>query len=155
MTTSPASHSLDKYKATVILVDGSILYLRPIQSEDEEKLLALFYRLSPRTVYLRFHHVLSQMSKEEVKRFCTVDYEDAFALVATIGEGAEEKIIAVGRYYRLPKRDAAEVAFVIEDVYQGKGIGTHLLEQLAMIAKEKGIRLFEAEVLVENQDFQA
>jgi acetyl coenzyme A synthetase (ADP forming)-like protein len=152
MAASPVSNSLEKYKTTVILRDGSTLHLRPIQREDEEKLLALFHRLSRHTVYLRFHHVLAQMSKEEVKRFCTVDYNDAFALVATLGEDMEEKIIAVGRYYRLPRRDAAEIALVVEDAYQGKGIGTHLVEQLTSIAREKGIRLFEAEVLAENEE---
>jgi succinyl-CoA synthetase alpha subunit/RimJ/RimL family protein N-acetyltransferase len=152
MAASPVSDSLEKYETTVILRDGSTLHLRSIQREDEERLLALFSRLSRHTVYLRFHHVLSQMSKEEVRRFCTVDYNDAFALVATLGEDIEEKIIAVGRYYRLPRGDTAEIALVVEDAYQGKGIGTHLLEQLAMIAKEKGIRLFEAEVLAENEE---
>ena len=95
---------------------------------------------------------MRHMSKEEVRRFCTVDYDDTFALMATIEESTEEKIIAVGRYYRLPRRDAAEVAFVVEDVYQAKGIGTHLLEQLAIIAREKGICLFVGEVLAENQE---
>ncbi|MBE9501660.1 MAG: GNAT family N-acetyltransferase [Chloroflexi bacterium] len=152
MPTSPTGNSLEKYKAAVILRDGSILHLRPIQPEDAERLLALFYRLSRHTVYLRFHHVLNQMSKEEVQRFCTVDYDDTFAVVATLGEGTEQKIIAVGRYYRLPRRDAAEVALVVEDVYQGKGIGTHLLEQLAIVARETGIRFFEGEVLAENME---
>jgi len=152
MAASPTSNSLEKYKKAVILRGGSTLYLRPIQSEDEERLLALFYPLSRHTVYLRFHHVLTQMSKEEVRRFCTVDYDDTFALVATVGEGREEKIIAVGRYFRLPKRETAEVAFVVEDKYQGRGIGTHLLQQLAIIAKEKSIHCFEADVLAENQE---
>lgn len=152
MTANPANNSLERYKTAVILKDGSTLHLRPIRREDEERLFALFHRLSRHTVYLRFHHVLTQMSKEEVIRFCTVDYDDSFALVATMGEDIEEKIIAVGRYHRLPRRDVAEVAFVVEDAYQGKGIGTHLLEQLAIIAREKGIRLFEGEVLSENQE---
>lgn len=97
-----ASSGLEKYKTTVILRDGSTLYLRPIQREDEERLLALFSRLSPRAIYLRFHHVLKQLPKEEARRLCTVDYENAFALVATVGEDVEERIVAVGPYYRLP-----------------------------------------------------
>ena len=104
MTANPASNSLERYKTAVILKDGSTLHLRPIRREDEERLLALFHRLSHHTVYLRFHHVLTQMSKEEVIRFCTVDYDDSFALVATMGEDIEEKIIAVGRYHRLPRK---------------------------------------------------
>ncbi len=151
MAISSASNSLEKYKTAVVLRDGSTLHLRPIRRDDEDRLLALFYRLSRHTVYLRFHGVITQMSREQVSRFCTVDYDNTFALVATLGEETEEKIIAVGRYYRLPKRHAAEVAFVVEDAHQGKGIGSHLLEHLAAIAREKGIRIFEAEVLAENQ----
>jgi len=144
--------SLETYKTAVILRDGSALHLRAIQREDKEKLLALFHRLSRHTAYLRFHHVLTQMSKEEVQRLCDVDYDDTFALVATTGAGTEEKIIAVGCYHRLPKRETAEVTFVVEDEYQGKGIGTHLLEQLALIARKKDIHLFEAEVLADNKE---
>ncbi len=115
-------------------------------------MLALFYRFSPRTVYLRFHQVLKEMSTEDVRRFCTVDYDSTFALVATVFSGGEEKIIAVGRYARLPGSDTAEIAFVVEDPYQGKGLGTHLLHRLALVARERGINVFEAEVLVQNQD---
>lgn len=152
---SPANgrlEDLDQCKLGVVLKDGSVVQLRPIQPSDEEKLLALFYRLSRHTVYLRFHHVLKHMSKEEVRRFCAVDYSDSFALVATTVRAGEERIIAVGRYHRLPGRDAAEVAFVVEDEYQGKGIGTHLLEQLAAMARRNEIRTFEGEVLAENRE---
>ena len=151
MTANQGSDSLDKYKTAVILKDGSTLHLRPIRQDDEEKLLAFFYRMSPHTIYLRFHHVLTDMPREEARRFCTVDYDNTFALAATLGEETEERIIAVGRYARLPRVDAAELALVVEDAYQGKGIGTNLLEQIASIAREKGIRRFEAEVLVENE----
>jgi len=91
------------------------------------------------------------MPIERVKRFCTVDYYNTFALVATIGEGTEEKIVAVCRYYRLPKKDTAEMAIVVEDAYQEKGIGTHLLVQLAAIARENDIHILVGEVIAENQ----
>ncbi|MBI4286598.1 MAG: GNAT family N-acetyltransferase [Chloroflexi bacterium] len=151
MVTSPVKN-LEKYRTAVILRDGSTLYLRAIKCEDEEKLLALFSRLRPHTIYLRFHRALSQLSREEARLFCTVDYDSSFGLVGTVGEGLEEKIVAAARYYRLPSGDSAEVAFIVEDAYQGRGIGTHLLEQLATIAREQGIRLFEANVLLENQE---
>ena len=147
---NPSNIDLNKYTVPVVLTDGSILQLRPIRPDDVAKLQALFYRLSPKTVYLRFHHVLKQMSKEEASRFCNVDYVDAFALVATLGEGDSSRIIAVGRYYRLPARDMAEVAFLVEDIYQGKGIATLLLEHLSRIARENGIHAFVGEVLTEN-----
>jgi RimJ/RimL family protein N-acetyltransferase len=145
-------NSLKTYQTTITFADGSNLDIRAINQNDEERLVAFFSRLSRHAVYLRFHNVLTHLSEKEAKRFCNVDYHNTFALVAIIKEGQEEKIIAVGRYYRLPHSDEAEIAFVVEDKYQHKGIGTHLLKQLATIAREKGIRNFQAEVLVENHD---
>jgi acetate---CoA ligase (ADP-forming) len=144
--------SFDKYSTSVALKDGSSLHLRPIELSDEERLLSLFSRLSKQTIYLRFHHVLTHLSKEEARRFCTVDYNDTFALVVTLGEGTDERIIAVGRYARQPGATLAQIAFEVEDKYQGLGIGSHLLDQLAYIARDKGISQFEAEVLAENKD---
>jgi RimJ/RimL family protein N-acetyltransferase len=140
------------FKLSAVLRDGSSANLRPIRADDEDMMLALFYRFSPRTVYLRFHHVVKEMSREDVRRFCTVDCDNSFALVATVVSDGEERIIAVGRYARLPGTNTAEVAFVVEDPYQGKGLGTHLLHHLAVIARERGINVFEAEVLAQNQD---
>ncbi len=151
MTTSSASPELEKYKTTVILKDGSTLYLRPIRPDDEKRLLDLFSRLSPHTIYLRFHHMLKNITVEQVRRFSIVDYENSFAIVGTMGEDIEERIIAVGRFHRLPKGSSAEVALVVEDSYQGRGIGTLLLEHIAVIARDKGISMFEAEILAENQ----
>jgi acetyltransferase len=152
MTPGLDSKSFDKYSISVALKDGSSLHLRPIDMADEERLLALFSRMSKQTIYLRFHHVLTHMSREEARRFCTVDYLDTFALVGTLGEGPDERIIAVGRYARQPGATRAQIAFEVEDKYQGLGIGTHLLDQLAYIARDKGITTFEAEVLAENKD---
>jgi len=152
MTMGLDSRSFERYSTSVALKDGSSLHLRPIQMSDEEKLLALFNRLSKHTIYLRFHHVLNHMSREEARRFCTVDYYNTFALVGTLGEDVDERIIAVGRYAKQPGAERAQIAFEVEDKYQGLGIGSHLLDQLAYIAREKGIISFEAEVLAENQD---
>jgi len=152
MTMGLDSRSFERYSTSVALKDGSSLHLRPIQMSDEEKLLALFNRLSKHTIYLRFHHVLNHMSREEARRFCTVDYYNTFALVGTLGEDVDERIIAVGHYAKQPGAERAQIAFEVEDKYQGLGIGSHLLDQLAYIAREKGITSFEAEVLAENQD---
>ena len=147
-----SSGDLGSFPKPVGLRDGSSVNLRPIRLDDEDRMLALFHRFTPRTVYLRFHHVLKEMSREDVRQFCTVDYDSSVALVATIVSGGEEEIIAVGRYARSPGSNTAEIAFAVEDPYQGKGLGTHLLHQLALIAREHGISVFEAEVLAQNQD---
>lgn len=147
----PGRDELEKYKTTVKLRDGSLMRLRPIKPGDDKKLLSLFYRLSPDTVFLRFHHALTQMSKKEIRRLCTVDYDDSFALVATAGEGRKERIVGIMRYFRLPPGDMAETSIVVEDSYQGKGIGSHLIKQIAAIAREKGVHRLQGEVLPDNQ----
>lgn len=152
MMTGLDGKSFEKYSISVALKDGSSLHLRPIQMSDEERLLSLFSRMSRQSIYMRFHHVLTHMSRGEARRFCTVDFVDTFALVGTLGEGEEERIIAVGRYARQPGANRAQIAFEVEDKYQGLGIGTHLLDQLAYAARDNGITTFEAEVLAENKD---
>ncbi len=140
-----------KYETEAILRDGSSILLRPIRREDADAWLAFLARLSPHTRYLRFHYLPREMTEADAARFVTVDYDNTFALVAEVIKGRQRDIIAVGRYYRLPGRRAAEVAFVIEDVYQRKGLGTKLMEHLAGIARDHGITAFEADVLAENE----
>lgn len=144
-----------QYEAEVLLKDGSRIRLRPIKREDTERWLAFMSRLSPHTKYLRFHHVTKDMSTEEAIRFCTVDYMNTFALVAEVLREQREDIVAVGRYYRLPGKHSAEVAFAIEDAYQGKGIGTKLMEWLVNVARDNGITSFEADVLAGNKQMMA
>ena len=140
-----------QYETEVLLRDGSRMRLRPIKCDDVERWLAFVSRLSPRAKYLRFHHVPT-LSREDAIRFCTVDYKDTFAFVAEVLRDKREEIVAIGRYYRLPDKSTAEVAFVIEDPYQGKGIGTRLMEWLANVARDNGITNFEASVLAENEE---
>jgi acyl-CoA synthetase (NDP forming) len=83
---------------------------------------------------------------------CRVDYINTFAFVAEIIKEQHLDIIAIGRYHRLPGKDSAEVAFVIEDTYQGKGIGTVLMKWLVNVARDNGITTFEASVLAENKE---
>ena len=139
------------HETEVLLKDGSRILLRPIRRDDTEAWLALLSRISPRTKYLRFH-ALPKLTIEDAVRFCTVDYANTFAFVAEVQGDNREDIIAIGRYIRLPKKNSAEVAFLIDDAHQGKGIGTKLMESLANVARENGINTFEAEVLAENKE---
>jgi acetyl coenzyme A synthetase (ADP forming)-like protein len=140
-----------QYETEVLLKDGSRMRLRPIKGDDVERWLTFVSRLSDRTKYLRFHYV-PRLGREDAIRYCNVDYRDAFAFVAEVLRERQEEIIAIGRYYRLPNKTTAEVAFVIEDPYQGKGIGTKLMEWLANVARDNGITTFEASVLAENEE---
>ncbi len=125
--------------------------MRPIRQDDAERWLAFFQRLSQQTKYLRFQRDPGEMGPEDALRFCTVDYKNTFALVGEVQREQRREIIAIGRYYRLPDKRSARVAFAIEDAYHGKGIGTRLIEWLANIARDNGIAFFEGDVLAENE----
>ena len=140
-----------QYECETVLRDGSSMLLRPIRQDDIEAWFAFIARLSPHTRYLRLHHVQQRMDLEDAIRFCTVDYKDTFALVAEVIREQRKDIIAVARYYRLPNKRSADVALTIEDIYQGRGIGTKLLECLTDVARDNGIITFEGDVLVENK----
>jgi acyl-CoA synthetase (NDP forming)/RimJ/RimL family protein N-acetyltransferase len=133
--------------ADVLLSDGSTVHVRPIRPADAAAIVALHSRFSVRTRYLRYFSPYPRIPERDLERFVNVDHQDREALVVSSGG----QLIAVGRYDRLgPGADDAEVAFVVEDAYQGRGIGSVLLEHLADGARAAGIRRFVAEVLPEN-----
>ncbi len=134
------------WEADVVLTDGGTAHLRPIQAEDADLFVAFYARLSPESIRYRFFAPHPTLSPAEVKRFTEVDNDERVGLAAVLGGN----LVAVGRYDRLPGTDVAEVAFVVDDVHQGRGLGSVLLEHLAAIAAERGIRRFEADVLIEN-----
>ena len=133
---------------TVGTRDDVMIHLRPIRADDGGRLKEFHAGLSDRSVYRRFFFVHPKLTAEEVKRFTHVDYRDRLALVATAGG----RMTAVGRYERIPGTDEAEVAFVVADGFQHKGIATLLLEQLAGAALDRGITAFIAETLAENHE---
>lgn len=140
-----------QYETTVVLKDGASVLLRPIRRDDTQAWRAFLSRLSTHTKYLRFHHVPKEMGQEDAVRFCTVDYKDTFAFVAEVQREQCKEIVALARYYQLPGKRSAEVAFAVEDTYQSKGAGTKLLEALVKVARDNNITAFEADVLAENE----
>lgn len=129
-------------------MDGSELHLRPIRPDDGARLTEFHEHLSPESVYRRFFFVHPRLSGDEVERFTHVDYVDRLALVVEL----DGRLLAVGRYERLPDPKEAEVAFVVADAFQHHGIGTILLEHLADVALDNGITTFCAQTLADNQD---
>ncbi|MGQ9546410.1 MAG: bifunctional acetate--CoA ligase family protein/GNAT family N-acetyltransferase [Dehalococcoidia bacterium] len=144
-----------EYETEAILKDGSRLRLRPIRREDADAWVTFVSKLSLQTEYFRFHGVGRKWDREDALRFCTVDYKDTFALVAEVLIERHWHIVAIGRYYRLPRGRTAQIALVVADQYQGKGIGTKLLEALCRVARDNGIADFEGDVLAENQNMMA
>ncbi len=152
----------------VLLSDGGTARLRPIRPDDGPGLRAFGERLSSETVYLRFFSPRRKISDQEIAHFVTVDYRDRLAIVAII----DGELVAVARYDRTPPPvassegpvrdehsepdgpagnvDEAEVAFVVRDDHQGRGLGTIMLEHLASAAVARGIGRFVADTLPEN-----
>ena len=135
------------WEADVVAADGGTLHLRPITPDDADAVVAFHDRLSVRTRYLRYFSAHPRISEKELYGYTHVDHHDRVAFVALLGEN----IVAVGRYEREPGTDEAEVAFVVADEHQGRGIGSVLLEHLAAAAQESGLSRFVAVVLIENQ----
>lgn len=135
------------WEADVVLRDGGTAHLRPIRPEDADALQAFHAGQSQASIYMRFFSFKPRLSGKEVRRFTEVDHINRVAFVITIGG----EIMGIGRYDRLDDPDEAEVAFNISDAHQGRGIGSILLEHLAVAARENGIRRFTAEVLPDNR----
>ena len=131
----------------VLLSDGTAVHLRPIRPQDAPSLVAMHSRFSERTRYLRYFSAHPRIPERELRRFVNVDHHDREALVIELGD----RLIAVGQYERLGEEsEQAEVAFEVEDAYQGKGAGSILLEHLAAAARDAGLTRFVAEVLPVN-----
>jgi acetyl coenzyme A synthetase (ADP forming)-like protein len=141
------------YTTDALLRDGGSVHIRAIRPTDRSRLSAFFQQLSARSVYFRFFQTKTRLTDQELQYYTELNFIHHVGLVATLWEGGEEHIIAVGRYIS-PQGDnppsRAEVAFAVADVHQGRGLGTLLLEHLADIARGQGITEFEAEVLGEN-----
>jgi acetyl coenzyme A synthetase (ADP forming)-like protein len=134
----------------VILRDGTTLRLRAPASADADALVTFFAALSDRSRYLRFHG-FQHADRTLVEPIVGPDWVERGALVGTVAGETGETIVALGNYVRLRDPTAAEVAFVVADAFQGRGVGTRLLEQLAGRAAATGIEQFVAEVMSENR----
>jgi len=133
--------------ADVVLSDGSTVHLRGIEPADADLIVALHSRLSERTRYLRYFSPYPRIPPRDLERFVNVDHHDREAIVASSGPD----LIAVARYERLGEgAPDAEVAFVVEDAHQGRGLGSVMMEHLAARARAVGISRFVAEVLPNN-----
>ena len=142
-------------RTTFLLHNGTLVNLRPIHPTDEPRMRHLFYNLSQETIYYRFLQHVEKFPRKRILEMTYVDPRTEVAIVATVPEAFGEDIIAVGRYYLDPKTNKAEVAFVVQDQWQRRGIGTFLLNHLIVIARRSGIGGFTAEVLRANRPMQA
>jgi acyl-CoA hydrolase/GNAT superfamily N-acetyltransferase len=141
-------------KTTMLLDDGAQVTFRPVHPTDEHNMRDLMYALSQETLYYRFMTHKPKFSHTQIQDFVYIDHRQDVAIVGTVPEAHGEDIVAVGRYYLDHKTNRAEVAFVIRDDWQNRGIGRYLFKHLINLAKGSGISGFDAEVLKDNRRMQ-
>ncbi len=122
--------------------------IRAVRPDDRERIVKAFRGLDRGSVYRRFFFHKKELKEEELRRVTECDGVSAAVLVATVGSGDREIIVGLGEYVR--SGAAADIAFAVEEDFQGRGIASRLLQQLADIARANGILQFEADVLAEN-----
>jgi RimJ/RimL family protein N-acetyltransferase len=135
---------------TITLKDGFSARIRPIRPDDEPRLADLYERLSRHTAYQRFFTVLRRLPADWYHFFANVDYVRRLALVAERETVAGVQLIGVGRYEPGEEPDTAEVALVVEDGWQGRGLGGILLDAVLTAAETRGIHRFSAYVQADN-----
>ena len=140
----------EKYEHMAILKDIEVFF-RPVRPTDEAIQREFFYSLSDETVYYRFFNILKTLPHDKIQPMVNIDYREEMAIVGLLGEPGDEEMVAIGRFKDDPADNKAEVAFVVRDDWQNRGIGTHLMKKLIDIAQEKGIEGFKADVLAANK----
>ena len=140
---------------THLLKDGTEITFRPIHPTDEPRMRDLLYDLSQETIYYRFMSHQERFGQRQIQNFVYIDHRQDVAIVGILPEAHGDEIIAVGRYYLDEHTNRAEVAFVVRDEWQNKGLGSFVFKHLVNIAKANGISGFTAEVLRNNNRMQA
>lgn len=139
---------------TLSLRNGADIAVRAIRPDDVERLQQFHSRLSLDTIVMRYFRAAPVLYSRDAQRLTHLDYDNRMALVATTGEGADEQIIGVVRYERITATEA-ELAFVVEDQWQGLSISTRLLARLLSYARERGFERMTAVTMATNMRMRA
>ncbi|MDB9823240.1 GNAT family N-acetyltransferase [Deltaproteobacteria bacterium] len=139
---------------TMLLDDGTKIKFRPIHPTDAARMRDLFFKLSEAALYYRFGWNIKQLPRKQIQDFIYIDHRNEVGLVGTIPEAGDEEIIAFGGYHLDKKTNLAEVALVVQDEWQNRGIASFMIKYLARIARKDGIRGFTSEVHTANKTMQ-
>lgn len=133
------------------LKDGLEIKVRPIKPSDEDKMRRLFYNFSDESKYFRYFAPKPVMPHKEMQTYVSIDYDKVLSVVAIAEKGRNERIIAEARYAYDKSAGAYEIAFIVDEDFQGKGVATFLFRYLIKIARDRGIQWFIAYVLPRNE----
>jgi len=133
------------------LRDGSVVHMRPILPDDAPRLQQFHGRLSGDTAYQRFFAIVKRLPPDWARVLATVDYRRRLALIVEAPASSGPELVAVGRYDATGEPAAAEVAFVVQDSWQNRGLGTILFDEILRAAAARSYRRFRASVLSDNR----
>jgi acyl-CoA synthetase (NDP forming)/RimJ/RimL family protein N-acetyltransferase len=139
------------YKEHVLLMNGEGVLFKPATSEDIHIVQSFMKRISRESLYMRFMISMSEVSSDIIKELCTGDFKEKGCLLAISVDEDEIKVVGLSNYIGMGNGRSAEIAFLVEDSYQGKGISTLLLERMAGLAAANGFIELEFEILPDNQ----
>jgi RimJ/RimL family protein N-acetyltransferase len=139
---------LETYRTTKL---GQEVLLRPVRISDEPLVKDFFYALSDQSTYQRFISSRKDMPHERLQEFVVIDYTSEMVILAVAPIEEREVVVGVGQYGIDAETHTAEVALVVRDDYQKRGVGTELLNYLTLLARKEGLLGFSAEVLIENR----
>jgi len=133
------------------LRDGTQIFLRPIKPPDEPALSEMLYSLSEASVQKRYMTRTKAFPHRDIQQLTNIDYRNDLAIVGVVPGVSGDEIVAIGQYFLDPKTQAAEVAFLVQDEWQKKGLGTLLLDYITKVARQRGVKRFYAKVLPNNK----
>ncbi|MEA2102718.1 MAG: GNAT family N-acetyltransferase, partial [Thermodesulfobacteriota bacterium] len=145
------AHLYPAWTTTRHTFKGTEIQLRSIKPSDEEEMRHLFYRFSDQTVYYRYFASIKAMPHTRMQEYVNVDFNRTMSIVALAGQAGQEHIIAEARFVRHRDRPYGDIAFVVDENYQGLGIGSYLYNKLIHLGKQAGLKGFTADVLATNK----
>lgn len=141
----------EKYEKWVQVRDRSKVFLRPIKPTDVSLWVELYNSLSSMSKYYRFFSSHREPSQKMIKQYIEIDYVNNFAIVAIAEENGRERMVGVARYILDPPPDEAELAIVIADDWQNRGLGTKMLLHIVEIMIKRKIKKIHGDIFLENR----
>ncbi len=133
------------------LNDSTQIFFRPVKPTDESAIAEMLYSLSADSVKKRYMSHTVAFPHKDVQRLANVDYKNELAIVGLVPSVSGDEVVAIGQYFVDPKTGDAEVAFVVQDEWQQKGMGSLLLKFLSKVAAKRDVKSFHAKVLPQNR----
>ncbi len=133
------------------LNDGTEIFFRPVKPTDEPALAEMLYSLGSQSVHTRYFTHTMAFPHKDVQKLTNIDYDNELAVVGVVPGPSGEEVVAIAQYFLDPKTQAAEVAFIVHDEWQAKGMGSFLLDHITQVAIKRGVKRFYAKVLPKNK----